>query len=51
MRLVYLSISAQGGCVMNDSVLTRVEGYSRTGGEERGIDGERERERDKRVKE
>lgn len=40
MCLVYLFISAQTGCVMNDSVLTQVEGYSHM----RGRDGERQRQ-------
>lgn len=35
MCLVYLFISAQTGCVMNDSVPTQVYGYSRMGGKER----------------
>ena len=50
MGLVYLFISAQTGCVMNDSVLAQVEGYSRMrGGErERQTEGRKERERDRK---
>lgn len=52
MCLVYLFIPAQAGCVMNDSVLTQVEGYSRMGGKEWETETDSNRDRDrKRVRE
>lgn len=47
MCLVYLFISAQTGCVMNDSVLTQVEGYSRMRGRGRERDRDRQQQRER----
>lgn len=46
MCQVYLFISAQTGCVMNDSVLTQVEGYSHMRGSERETETDSKRERE-----
>lgn len=47
MCLVYVFISSQTGCVMNDSMLTQVEGYSRMRSRERQTETGREREIEK----
>lgn len=45
MCLVYLFISAQTECVMNDSMLTQVEGYSRMRGKQRETQTDRKKDR------
>lgn len=47
--LVYVFISTQTGCVLNDSMLTQVEGYSRMRNGERQAETGEEREIERRA--
>lgn len=47
--LVYVFISTQTGCVLNDSMLTQVEGYSRMRNGERQPETGEEREIERRA--